>query len=347
MRPALVGDNPIERLALMSGLVPTELMLQSLAMGYARTVGAAVRLGVFEALADGPRDASEVATATGCDPVGMATLLSALNGVGLISRRGGRFALRRPARRWFLRATPGNLRDASLFLADLWDRWSGLETAVRTGKTPDFHAAGQDPGHWERYLRGLACFADMARGEVARKAALPPHTGRVLDIGGGHGVYAIGMCERNTALQVDVLDLPDAARVGRTLVAERGFSERVRYVEGDHRTAPLGQGWDAVMIFNVLHNEPAEAGRDLVRRAAQALRPGGVLLVLDSEHREPTGDVSAVAGLNEVFFFLINGTAAWPEATMRGWMEQAGLPPVGTRRLLRAPAVLLRGVKAS
>lgn len=343
MRPALVGDNPLESLALASGLVPRALLLQSLGAGFARCVGAAVRLGVLEALAEGPRAAPEVAQATGCDPEATALLLNALVGIGLLKMRNDRYVLGREARRWLLAGSPGSLRDASLFLADLWDRWSSLEQVVRSGQTPDFHAPGQDPGAWERYLRGLACFARMARGEVAARAKLPTDVRRALDVGGGHGVYAVGLCERHPALEVEVLDLPEACAVGRAVVAELGFSERVRHREGDHRRADWGEGWDAVLLFNVLHNEREEEARAMIGRASRALRPGGLLLILDGEHREPGGRISAVAGLNEIFFFLINGTRAWPEATLRGWMEQAGLRDIRRRGLLRAPAVLLRG----
>lgn len=345
MHPTLAPDGLLERLALLSGQVPSAMFLQSLAMGYARCLGAGVRLGVFEALADGPQDAAEVARRTGCDPQAMGLLLGALNGIGLLSRKGGRFGLKREARRWFLSSTPGNLRDASLFLADLWDRWSRLEEVVRSGRTPDFHAAGQDPGVWERYLRGLACFAGIAREEVAKKVRLPEGARRVLDIGGGHGVYAVGLCERHPALEVEILDLPDACRVGRAIVAERGMSDRVHHREGDHRASAWGEGWDAVLIFNVLHNERPEAALTMLQRAAAALRPGGTVAVLESEHRETVGDLTATAGLMEIFFFLINGTQAWPEATLRGWMQEAGFTDLRRRRLLRAPAVLLQGTR--
>lgn len=346
MRPSLAPDGLLERVALASGQVPSALILQSLCMGYARVTGAAVRLGVFEALAAGPRRAEQVAATIGADPTGTAMLLSALNGTGFLSRRDGVYALRPQTRRWLLADGPGSLRDASLFLADLWDRWATLEETVRSGRCADFHAAGQDPGHWERYLRGLGCFARMARAEVAKKAALPASARRVLDVGGGHGVYAVGLCERNPDLEVEILDLPDAARVGRAIVAEMGMQARVRHREGDHRVAEWGEGWDAVLLFNVLHNERPEVAAALVRRAHEALRPGGLILILESEHREPRGDVTAIAGLNEVFFFLLNGTAVWPEATMRGWMAQAGFISPRRRRLLRAPAVLLGGQRA-
>lgn len=345
MHPALAPDNLLERVALWSGQVPGALMMQALCMGYARCLGAAVRLGVLEALAEGPLPADQIAARTACDPVGMGTLLSGLCGIGLLHREGGLYRLDGQARRWFLAGSPGSLYHAALFLADLWDRWASLEEVVRTGRTQDFHASGQDPGKWERYLRGLACFASLARGEVAKKAALPEGARRVLDVGGGHGVYAVGLCERHPELSVEVLDLPDACRVGRAIVAERGMSERVRHREGDHREADWGEGWDAVLIFNVLHNERPEDARAMLSRAARALRPGGALLVLDGEHRETKGDPTAVAGLNEILFFLLNGTQTWPEATLRGWMEEAGFGEIRRRGLLRAPAVLLRGLR--
>lgn len=348
MRPGLRADNPLEALALVFGLVPAPLLQVHWGMAYARTVVVATRLGIFEALASGPRAAADLAEALGLSPLGTEALLDALNGFGLLRRKGQApavFSLTRASRRWLLAGSATSLRDAVLFMVDIWDQLGGLEEAVRQGHARDLHTAGLGPDFWERYMRGLASFARVGGLEIVRRVALPTPAARLLDLGGGHGVYAALFCRRYPGLSAEILDLPEAAVVGEKIQTEMGMADRVRYRPGDFHRDPLGEGYDAVLLFNVLHNAREPEARALVHKAAAALRPGGMLLVLDSEHRELNGDLSATAGFNELLFFLLTSARAWPEATMKGWMEQAGLARVRTRRLWFAPAVLISGVR--
>ena len=64
---------------------------------------------------------------------------------------------------------------------------------------------------------------------------------------------------------------------------------------------------------------------------------------MDSEHRARSGSVSQTGGFNELFFFVLNGTRAYPEGTLAGWMEGAGFERIRKVRLLFAPTVLLFG----
>jgi ubiquinone/menaquinone biosynthesis C-methylase UbiE len=166
---------------------------------------------------------------------------------------------------------------------------------------------------------------------------------RLLDVGGGHGLYSVAFCRRYAGLRAEVLDLPEAAEVGQRLVTEAGMSERVSYRPGDMRQVEWGEGYDCVLLFNVLHNATEVEAKEAVGRALRALRPGGTLAIMDAEYRGATGDLDATSGFGELFFYVVSGARTWPEATMRGWMEEAGFERSGTARLWIAPAVLLTG----
>ena len=157
-------------------------------------------------------------------------------------------------------------------------------------------------------------------------------------------MYAAAFCERHPGLRATVLDLPDAVVHGREIVREAG-AERVTFVEGDFRTAEWGDGYDAILLFNVLHNATEAEARAAVARAHAALAPGGRLLIQESEYRDTDGDLSFTAGFGELFFFLASGARTWPEATMRGWMEDAGFGAVRTTRLWIAPAMVISGTR--
>jgi ubiquinone/menaquinone biosynthesis C-methylase UbiE len=344
MKLGIIPEGILERMALGAGLVPTPLVLSFWGMGLARCLLAGVRLGVFEALAQGEKTAPELAGALGCDPAGIETLLNALNGFGYLQRRAGRFSNRKISRKWLLKTSPSSMHDAVVFFSDLWDRLGHLEGAVKTGRLELLHDR-TEPDFWERYLRGLAAFARAAGGEVVRKVKLAAAPKRLLDVGGGHGLYSAAFCRKYPGLEAEVLDLAPALEQGKRIVAEAGFADRVRYRAGDLRQDDWGEGYDLVLIFNVIHNTPVSEAPEVLKRAFRALRPGGMLALMDSEHREHRGDVSSTGGFNELFFFLVSGARAYPEELMRKWMKAAGFPQVRTARLRFAPAALLTGTR--
>jgi hypothetical protein len=130
------------------------------------------------------------------------------------------------------------------------------------------------------------------------------------------------------------------------MVREEGLEDRIRYREGDLREAAWGEGFDVLFLFNILHNLSGAECEAALGKARAALRAGGTLVVVGSEHGGGSGNLSAVAGFNELFFFLVSGSQAWPEATIRAWMEKAGFSGLKRRSGLMLPGLLILSGRA-
>ncbi len=342
MRLDVAGENLAEKIGLLTGLVPYPLVHVSMGMGYARGITAGVRLGVFEALVDSDADAPQLAERTSCHPDGMRALANTLTGFGLLRRRGGRYSLTKPSRKWLLRSSKDTLVDAVKFLGFCNDYSASLEQDVRTGEVVRIHDMQHPPEFWDAYMRALASFAKVMCKEIFFRMGVKKAS-RMLDIGGGHGLYGGLLAARIDGLTTEVIDLPEACAVGRRIVEEEGCAHCVIHREGDFRVVDWGTGYDLVFVSNVLHNATAEEGAALVKRAKAALSPGGKLVISDAAHPGGTGRVDATAGWNELFFYLVSGAGAWPEETMVGWMQDAGFTAVENKRLISIPQVLILG----
>ena len=77
MRLGIVPDNLLERLALLSGMLPPGIFECWFGIMLARTVMAATKLDVFESLAPAPLTAEEVAQRCGTHPRATEKLLNA------------------------------------------------------------------------------------------------------------------------------------------------------------------------------------------------------------------------------------------------------------------------------
>ena len=146
------------------------------------------------------------------------------------------------------------------------------------------HEERRDDGErWEAYIRGLF---EISRAEHAANAALVPveEPRLMVDVAGGHGGFSMAMCDRHPELEATVLDLPPSAAVGRRIVAEQGYADRISFREGDVFELGLGddESLDVVSVFNLVHHLPEERNRELCRMARAALQPGGCMVIGDS-----------------------------------------------------------------
>jgi SAM-dependent methyltransferase len=338
MKIGAIPQSFIEWVGLKLEIAPRALVDTHAAMLLARTVMAGAELEVFDALEAGPLTASEAATACGAAPGPMELLLDALAACGYVRFSNGRFALTRRSRRWLL-GTDRSLRDKLLLQVIEWRWLESLERFVRTGKPLEFHDS-MSPADRDLYHRGMRALAGIAGREVARLAPVPRGARRMLDLGGSHGHFAAEICRRHPALSAEVMDLPEAIESAAPLRAAEGLGERLVHRPGDAAAADLGDGqYDLVLMSNLAHHLDAEQNRDLARRVAKALRPGGAFVILDAARAERPGQAGQIPALLGLYFAMQSrpGARTWTLGEMAGWQRNAGLRVLRPKRLRTAP----------
>ena len=250
----------------------------------AQVLFACLELGVFDALAVGRSTPSDVAAVTGADPRAIELLLNAATALGLLVKNGGHFRVSEDAEPLLVRGQPESMVGALERQAQFYRRWASLTDAVRTGQRPPASAADESaPDHIERFVRGLYAAARPVAPLIAAGLDLPRDRDlRLIDVGGCHGAYSMALADRYPRLEAVVYELPRVVPVARRLIAEAGWSERVRVVEGDFRRQGLGHGYDVALVFGVLNGEPPAGRPALIRKVFDALAPGGLIVLRDA-----------------------------------------------------------------
>ncbi len=241
MKLSVSGESAVERLAIALGLAPVPLVETHMSFLRARAIMVGTKLGVFEALADGPLASDAIAGRCGTSTVATPKLLHALVASGYLRADGGEYALTSRARTWLLADSPRSMRDKVLFEFFEWTIVEGTEAFVRTGRAQDLHLSG-DEERWAAYQRAMRVLSRLAAPEIVRRTPLPRGATRMLDVGGSHGFIPVAMCRRHRALSAVVLDLPAAVRHAAPLLAAEGMGDRVVHLEGDARVDDLGTG---------------------------------------------------------------------------------------------------------
>ncbi|MGQ0837737.1 amino acid adenylation domain-containing protein [Actinokineospora sp.] len=294
-----------------------------------RAAGAAVRLGLFDALGDDARHADELADALGADRRGVRVLLDALVGFGYASRDEHGAYQATPAAATWLRSGTGYTTVFSFWHRILFDLWPSLEQSIVDGRPAvDFYAwLAAHPVALAEFQSLLADLADAVLPDVLAAATPPPEARRLLDIGGGHGRYAAAFCQAHPNLHATVLDLPGTLDAGRKTVAAQGLDERVAFRESDWATGELGADQDMVLLFNVLHCLDPDRARDLLRRAGTCLRPGGMVVLLEeiTEVAEDAGVTGAAwVPASSLNLFHTQAGQIYSADELDSWLTEAG-----------------------
>lgn len=346
MRLGAIPDSLIERIGLLLGKVPTPIGEAMYSMPVARSLQVAQRTGILGALAEGPRDPTELAEHLGLQPKGTIRVLDVIATLGHVKQNpDGRYEMTSSARRWLDPRSDTYLGD---FLADTyeyWDWYAGLEDLVREGKHVELHGKGPDDPYWRSYIRGQYQMARLSSGEVAKAIPLGRGAHSVLDVAGAHGEYSMALCRRHEGLRATVVDLPGSAQIGEEIVAEAGMRDRVRYLVGDMFEVDYDGHYDGALCFNIVHHLSPEQGRALFARIRAVLRPGSPLCVLDLYDR-PEGQRASLASILGLFFHLTSGADTYSTDEVSRWMGESGYGSVEVKSFRTLPDLRLLIAKA-
>ncbi len=98
----------------------------------------------------------------------------------------------------------------------------------------------------------------------------------ILDIGGGHGLYTISLCQVNPGMNGLIFDQPHVVDLTRKFIKKYNMEERISVQAGDiSQETPVGM-YDIVITSHVLYKFSRELSV-MLQKISQCLKPGGLL----------------------------------------------------------------------
>jgi SAM-dependent methyltransferase len=299
----------------------------------------AVELGVFTALGEGPLHGETLIERIGIHRRGARDFLDALVALDLLDRDAAGCYANRPDCALFLDVRKPTYIGGQLERLNgrLYESWGFLTEALRTGHGGSALARGgytalyADGAAFESFLRAMTGSSLMPARALAKRFPWCRHA-TVMDIGTAQGCLPVELARAHAHLRGGGFDLPQVQPAFQDYVRKNGLSDRLTFHPGDFLRDDLPQA-DVLIMGRILHNWDLPTKQLLLRKAAQALPPGGVLIVydniIDDERRHRPH--SLLASLN----MLIDTPAGFEftEQECIDWMREAGFNDIRLERL--------------
>jgi len=257
---------------------------------------AAVELGLFTRIARGADTEAALIAALGVEPLNAERIIVACIALGLVERDGDRLKNAPDVARFLVEGERGYAGAWMLFTKPDWDEWGRLAEHLRRLGPPlseNKTVAGITVEEARRYHRATYSIGMGAGRLFLRQVDL---TGRrkIMDIGGGSGAYCINACGKYPSLEAVVLDLPPVVTVAREFIEENGMADRIEARACDFNKDPFPTDADVAVMASNLPMYGREAVAAVVKKAHDALLPGGEMhLIGEALNAARTGPADA------------------------------------------------------
>jgi demethylspheroidene O-methyltransferase len=256
---------------------------------YSQVLFACARLELFDALAGGPLSVPEIALRLSLPEPATRRLLDAAASLDLAERRGGgRYGLGQIGAAFHgNRAALSLVTHQPLLYADLADPVALLR-GERRARLADYwpysdleqpKALGAE--QVAPYSALMAASQPMVAQEALDAYDMRAHK-RLMDVGGGEGVFLCAAAERAPDLQLTLVDLPAVAERARTRFEAAGVAARAQIHGRDFLRDDLPTGADVVTLIRIVHDQDDARALALLQNIRRALAPGATLLIVEA-----------------------------------------------------------------
>jgi demethylspheroidene O-methyltransferase len=304
---------------------------------YSQTLFACVKVGIFEALADGALDEPVLARRIGLEPDAARRLLTASTALRLTRSAGpNRWGLGRLGAAML--ASPGlaaMVEHHAVLYRDLADPVRLLkgqgDTALSTYwpyAREETRGEGGD-GDVASYTQLMAATQPAIAAEILDAVPLRRFKS-VMDAGGGNGAFLIEAAKREPSADLMLFELPAVAALAKERFKEMGLHSRVRVFEGDLRRGPMPGGANAITLIRIILDHDNVCALDILKTVRKALPPGGTLIV--AEPMAGTSGAESVGAYFALYLLAMGGGRPRTKAELTALLREAGFSKISEKR---------------
>lgn len=313
---------------------------------YSQILAACVETGLLDILAGDPLDCATIAVRIDLPVESAERLLRAAAALGLVERLGEAWTLGSGGAA--LRGNRGVAEMVAhhrLLYADLADPVTLLRRGGGGGALSRHWHYAEDAGTGDgesvaAYSTLMAASQPLVAAQAIDSYAFHRHR-KLLDIGGGEGVFLSAVAARVPGLDLALFDLPAVAERARDRFDSAGLS--VAAFGGNFLSDPIPTGYDLISLVRVLHDHDDAHAMTLLRSIHAALPDGGRLFITEPMAQTPGAERAGDAYFGFYLLAMGSGRPRTPEE-IKALLKAAGF--ARSRLLTTAMPLTVRAIVA-
>lgn len=296
----------------------------------------ALELGLFEKLSKGSLDEKTLQAELSLARRPYTMLLGMAVAVGLLTKEGDQYANTAIAKHYLVQGSPfylGGLLDH--FKHQVFPAWDSLTTAIRedgpqirsttkNGTSTDIFQVTESLDDQTRWFIEAMHGLSVSDGLVLANAFDFSNVKRMVDVGGGSGALSLAVASCYPNLEAIVWDRPAVCQVAQEHIDQHGLEKRVKTLAGDAFADPIPESVDLILMSLFIHAFGLERATPLVKKAFEALPPGGTFLIYEPVlHPDGTGPMTALFSSLNMLVATPSGEDITAQAYQE-WLKQIG-----------------------
>ncbi|TAJ09665.1 MAG: methyltransferase domain-containing protein [Nitrospirae bacterium] len=320
-------------------MLKTYAQLMALANDYAgsKALLVANELGLFTAIGAEWRTVEDLAIRCKADREGLRLLLNALVGMDLLRLRCRRYGNTVLGRHYLDGNSPTAITNLLWLLNHHWSDWTDMAATIRSGRR-GWAALTARSSFRRRFALAMHERSHILAPPTIAAMRIPRGATRFLDVAGGPGSYAVALARRYPGLTGMIVDQHVAT--AKALIRRHDLQRRLTLRRGDVFSADFGNGYDAALAANILHDFNERENQALLGRIHAALRPDGKLFIVEFFlDKTLTGPTEAAVFSLVMYKFTASGRSyGWAE--VEGWLRALGFGRFRRRRITTGVGLL-------
>jgi hypothetical protein len=297
------------------GELPPHVQLFQMINGtwISKIIYAAAKLNLADHLADGPRNADELAGPTGTHAQSLHRLMRTLGGLGVLTSSDDRNFSLTPVGEALKTGAPGSARSVALSFGSpaFILAFEEIMHSLKTGETGFEKAWGMPVfDYFAKHTDEASLFSEtmagLNRDEALAVAAAYDFSGldTLVDVGGATGNMLASILSRHTGPRGVLFDMAHVVADAPALLAKTGVADRVTIESGSFFDS-VPAGADAYILSHIIHDWDEDKCLTILRNVREAMKPGGRVLIV--EMVLPPGDTPHQGKILDIVMLVCPG----------------------------------------
>lgn len=235
-----------------------------------------IRLNVFSVLSDQELTADEIAEKCMTIPHYQKILLDSCVSLGLLEFENNKYKNSHFSRIYFVEGERFYVGDFLKLVNDESLQWFQLPDIIR-GNVQVVKDQPYIRSDYQTFIMAMNCLGVLGEAAALKEIVNLSGLKKMVDVGGGSGLYSVALCQKYPELHSTILDLKETLDVTQEMLASRPERSRIDLRKGDFLKDSIGEKLDVVLLSDIIYEEVK--AKIVLRNAWESLVRKGILII--------------------------------------------------------------------